>query len=122
MNMIVGVSSSSGNNYVSLLYGQTVAPNSGINKERLTLEAGRSYGYGLPITPSASLSFQPGLKSPIDLLNYGSYCSYTSNGGFSFNAVENIGLGYNFMDPTTISISPSVGLDIGVSYTWEWDK
>lgn len=118
----VGVSVGAGLSYGSVSYGQTIAPNSGINKKHLTIESGASLGVGFPITPTVSFSFQPGLSSPLDLLNDNTYAYYRSSGGRGASANVNAGIGYNLFDPYAISISPSIGVDIGLNYTWEWDR
>ncbi len=93
-------------------YGGTVSPNAGINKNSITAGGGISLSIGLPISPTVSFSFQPNYKGGFT----------NSNGWNSPYASFGAGIHYSTDNIYGITLSPSFGTDVGVNYTWEWDK
>jgi len=118
----VGVSGGKGPVSAGVSYGGTVAPNSGINKKNITAEIGASYNKGLSISPTASFSFESGIKNPFDILKNGKYGSFTSNNGWSGIISYGAGIYHNPLEPFGVSLSGDAGINGGISYVWEWDE
>ena len=108
----IGVSGSISFLSGNISYGGTVSPNYGINKNNITAGGGISLSMGLPISPTASFSFQPNYSGENN--NY--------NGWNSPYASFGVGMYYSTDNIYGITLSPSFGTEIGVSHTWEWDK
>ena len=117
-----GLSAGLGEYTADITKGGEIAPNSRFDKSYLTIEAGKSYGWGVPLYPHASFDIQLGLKSPFDLIkdDYAKYNYTGPNGGWKLRG--NGGIGYYMSTDGTTSFNPGASVDIVGSYTWVWDN